>query len=237
MPLLLNIGNTHTQSGTLSQGNITLLPLRETAELLRQPGQLTPTPDGLIIAACVVPAVRQALTRHFGPTIHFITPQHYPQIDFSPYDTSTLGADRIANAAAAFHLYRQAVIIVDCGTAITTEAVDSHATFRGGAILAGRAMQRRAMHALTAQLPLVPLTADLPSPLGHDTASAIRAGIDLALLGALDRILSDTRRQPGFDSAPAIIVGGDATFFIAHLPGLTPGPATLTLQGVALAQL
>ena len=241
MRLLLNIGNTHTQIAPeteLGVGEISILDSSRLLEVLPAFLQRQDEPQCRLLAACVVPALRQALQECFGERIAFVSCNAYPNLDFSGYDTTTLGADRIANVAAAAHCCGGApVLVLDCGSAITSEAVAHGTLFRGGVILPGRALQRRALAAFTAQLPEIPMDEDIPTPFGTNTAQAIKAGIDLGLLGAVREIIARTRNMPEFATCSVLAVGGDAQFFIRNIPGLIAGPADFTLQGVRLAQL
>ena len=48
-----------------------------------------------------------------------------------------VGADRLLNALAAFHLFRQALIVIDFGTATTFDVVAQDGAYLGGAIAPG----------------------------------------------------------------------------------------------------
>ena len=103
----------------------------------------------------------------------------------------------------------------------------------GGRHPAGRALLRRALHDHTGQLPLVAWADDCPAALGTCTRDAILAGVDLGVLGAVERLVRASRLALGHPSCPVLAVGGDASFFCRHLPGLTPGGALFTLRGMA----
>jgi len=187
-------------------------------------------------AACLVPAVRELLHERYPGRFMFVSAASYPWIDFSSYDISTLGADRIANAAAAQALDDGAILVLDCGTCITSEAIDAKGTFRGGAILPGRAMLRKSLASFTAQLPEIPMSMQCPSALGQNTAEAIAAGVDLGIIGAVKEIISKTRQAPGLEKCRIIAIGGDAQFFKQNIAGLQQGEANFTLQGISLAK-
>lgn len=69
---------------------------------------------------------------------------------------SEVGADRIANAIAATHMFPQKnVIILDFGTATTLCVVDSKKNYLGGAILPGMSLSVDALATKTAKLPTV----------------------------------------------------------------------------------
>ena len=236
MVTLLNIGNTHTQIGQLDGGQVTLVRRLPTAGLLEGglPEELRAL-RGPCLAACVVPAVATAL-RSSATTrdVVFLDAAMAIEVSFAAVDTSTLGADRVANAVAAVSGHGGPVIVLDCGTCVTTEAVDAQNRFRGGAILPGRALLRRALHGYTGQLPLVALGPDCPAALGVCTRDAILAGVDLGVLGAVERLLGDSRRGLGAPSCPVVAVGGDAEYFCRHLPTLTAGQGLFTLRGLAV---
>lgn len=234
MTTLLNIGNTHTQVGGLERGRASLLERLPTADILagRLPAALE-RPEGPCLAACVVPRARAVIeAARPAPGVVFLSPDMVTEVSFALVDASTLGADRIANAVAAAEKGGP-VLVLDCGTCVTTEAVDGRGCFRGGAILPGRALLRQALHAHTGQLPLVPLQGACPSALGPCTRDAILAGVDLGVLGAVQRIVADSRATLGAPDCPVVAVGGDAPFFCQHLPGLVPGDELFTLRGLA----
>jgi len=236
---LLNIGNTHTQIGHLSGRTAVLDRTVATRDLVQ--GTLPPDLEcrrGPCLVACVVPTARERLA--MCPATRdavYLSASLATEVDFTLVDTSTLGADRIANAVTAATEVGGPVVVLDCGTCITTETVDREGRFRGGAILPGRSLLRRALNAHTGQLPFVELGADCPAPLGTCTRDAILAGVDLGVLGAVERIVSASRTALGVSDAPVIAVGGDAAFFCRHLRSLTAGDGLFTLRGLARVAL
>ena len=235
--LLLNIGNTYTEVAVFSG--------EELVECRLFPSQQIMTPDGAgtllashpgmpVLAASVAPAAHQALAQAGrGRVLHFLSPELVDDVDFSSVDTSTLGADRVANAAAALTLADPPVIVLDCGTAITTEVIDVEGSFRGGCIAPGRQLQRTALHAGTGQLPELPLQDELPPAIGADTVAALTAGIDLGIVGAVEKLLVVTCQELQLEEAVVLATGGDAAFFIHHIPGLHDAGEHFTLAGLA----
>lgn len=235
MVRLLNIGNTHTQVGLLRSGAVILERTVPTPDLLLEALSGSPAAGGgPCLVACVVPAARERLSTGLaGHAPVFLDAGLVTEVDFSLVDTSTLGADRVANAVTAAVEVGGPVLVLDCGTCITTEAVDAERRFRGGAILPGRGLLRRALHDHTGQLPRVAWADDCPAALGTCTRDAILAGVDLGVLGAVERLVHASRLALGHSSCPVLAVGGDAAFFCRHLPGLTPGGGLFTLRGMA----
>jgi type III pantothenate kinase len=234
--LLLNIGNTHVQVALATGDCIEIAQTVPTAELLAPGGARTCLklyPGVPCLAACVVPAARAALEQaHPERDLRFLEAALVCELDLTLVDASTVGADRLANAIAASASYAPPVIVLDCGTAITTEVVDADRQFRGGAILPGRQLLRRALNRHTGQLPEIPLQDQCPPAIGTATAAAIRAGVDLGVLGSVEKLLAETRSELSVDACPVIAVGGDAPYFVKHISGLTAGPADFTLRGL-----
>ncbi len=233
--LLANIGNTHVELALCEGQEFIRVETRPTAELLagRTPSLLSDQPEVPLLAACVVPEFK---THWASPErrIIWLNAEMDLGIDFSPVDNSTLGADRVANAVAASAELELPAIILDCGTAVTTEILDEQRRFLGGAILPGRRLTRQALAAGTGQLPLIDLTDSAPPVLGANTQEALRAGIDSGLLGGVDRILRETRKLLT-GPVTVLAVGGDREFFAANLEGVGCGPADFTLRGLAHA--
>ena len=74
------------------------------------------------------------------------------------------GADRLANAAAAWALHGGAAIVIDFGTATTFDVISADGAWRGGAIAPGAGIARDALAQRTARLPAVDLTPAAASP-------------------------------------------------------------------------
>lgn len=127
-------------------------------------------------------------------------------IDYST--PATLGLDRIALAAGAAARYRgETVAVVDAGTAVTLDVVDSRPAFIGGRITAGIRLRFSALQAFTSALPLVKADGELPI-IGDSTATAIRSGV---VRGLSDEI-TETFRQYNetYGCSRLLLTGGDA---------------------------
>jgi len=139
-----------------------------------------------------------------------------------------VGADRLVNAAGAFHRYGGPLVVADVGTAITVCGVDVGGTYLGGAIAPGITMGRDALAARAEKLPKVPLVAP-DSPIGQDTEAAMQVGLVLGFAGLLERLIMATLSDLGETPTPGVyLTGGQAQLLSPHLtvahqvvPGLT----------------
>ena len=236
--ILMNIGNSHTEIGVYDRSGIELKETLRTKLLLqtmRSSKVFKKFSKLPCIAACVVPSVKDQLANSpWLSPIHWVSPGMDLPLDFSMVKKFTIGADRIANAVAAIHTFSLPVIILDCGTAITTEVIDDQKRFLGGAITPGRHLARWALNRRTGELPLVEYSTEIPRAIGTNTTDAIKSGVDLGLLGAIEKILDLTRKAIRKSNSDAVAVGGDRFFFSRNLDGVVLGPEDFTLKGLAL---
>lgn len=141
-----------------------------------------------------------------------------------------LGVDRWAAAVGAYLASKRAVCVVDCGSAITFDAVTAEGKHLGGLIVPGWRLMRLALHQGTAGLPFV--EADEIRVIASDTASAIGSG---TLLGAAAMV--DGLAQRIVDSMEGEVelwlTGGDAIFLQSQLSLPFTYAPDLVLQGLA----
>jgi len=118
---------------------------------------------------------------------------------------SQLGCDRFAAAIGAHALAPgQAVIVANCGTATTIDAITADGFFLGGMILPGLGLMAGALARNTAQLPRIAHDAKLPDGFADNTDDAILSGCMVAQSGAIEHAFA----QHG--AAMCILSGGAA---------------------------
>ncbi|MDN2674378.1 type III pantothenate kinase [Janthinobacterium sp. SUN026] len=122
---------------------------------------------------------------------------------------SQLGCDRFAAAIGAHALAPgQAVIVANCGTATTIDAITADGVFLGGMILPGLGLMASSLARNTAQLPQIASDALLPAGFADNTDDAILSGCLAAQAGAIERAV----RMHG---AGACLLSGGAASRIA----------------------
>lgn len=109
-------------------------------------------------------------------------------------DPRTLGADCLADCAGAFATVGGRVLVIDMGTATTFNYVDEHATITCGLITTGIRTMAEALSSTTAQLPEVQIERPR-SILATNTKDAIQAGLYYDVLGGIERIITQFRRE------------------------------------------
>lgn len=125
-----------------------------------------------------------------------------------------VGADRIADAIAAIHLYPKTdVIVVDFGTATTLEVVTQDAEFLGGAILPGVRISMEALEQRTSRLPSVEIV-KVEMAVGRSTTESIQSGLYYGHLGAVKELIQRITEQAFSGRVPTVIgTGGFASLF------------------------
>ena len=163
-----------------------------------------------VVISTVVPQITGILEdlskRMFGLQAHTIGMPSYPQLEIKLNNPEEIGADLVANAAAAWARFKHACIIVDFGTALTFTIVDSTGVVIGVSIAPGLRTAVKALSSNTAKLPYVPL--ELPkSAIGTDTVSAIQSGILLGYTYMIKGMIARIKSEVG-NSTKVIATGG-----------------------------
>ena len=144
-----------------------------------------------------------------------------------------VGEDRLLCAAAAFAVLKQAVVVVDAGTAVTVDFVDGAGTFHGGAIAPGGQLMMESLKAGTDQLP----DADFDKPAevpGHNTIEAMRAGVYFGIRGMVHELTEKYAEVAG--SFPMVVAtGGDASVLFKEDERVDRVVPDLVLTGIHLA--
>lgn len=158
--------------------------------------------------------VRDFLSARFS---HFIEFNHQTLVPITNrYQTpETLGLDRLASAIGAAALFPdQDLLVIDAGTAITYDLVTKNNEYLGGNISPGLTTRFKALHHFTGRLPLVEQRMEF-QPLGRDTETAIRTGVQQGLVFEADQTIRYFSTI--YKNLKIILTGGDAVFLEKNL--------------------
>lgn len=129
----------------------------------------------------------------------------------------TLGLDRWAKVVAANHDYAGTpCFIIDAGTCVTYDLLNSDSAYFGGSISPGIGMRFAALNFYTKRLPLVNWNAnEAIIPEGVDTNTAITNGV---LQGIVNEVEGNIALQNKVNNGLRVLItGGDATFLLEQL--------------------
>lgn len=128
---------------------------------------------------------------------------------------SQIGADRIANAAAAAEMFNIPAIVVDFGTATSFDIVNSKKEFIGGIITAGMKIQADALSNKTSKLPKLNIEAP-EKVIGRNTIDAMLSGIVRGHAAMIDGLISECEKELG-EKAAVIATGGYSSVISKYL--------------------
>ncbi len=126
-----------------------------------------------------------------------------------------VGADRIVNAVAAYEEFKDALIVIDFGTAITFDVISKKGEYIGGAIAPGINISADALAEKTAKLPRVPLIKP-PEVIGKTTVHSMQSGLFYGYLSLIEGMVARIKSELGHECT-IVITGGDSGLFYRHL--------------------
>ena len=238
MILTVDIGNTNITCG-LFDGEVltkkfrlpsdTDLTVQDYNELFTKELGST-SPDGAIIGSVVEDLndrIQYSILASYGIKAHILSRTSNMPISVS---SDNLGADRIANGIRGYNLFKNAVIVVDFGTATTFDIVNSKGEFIGGLIAPGIKTQLKSLKTSTSKLPNITVS-DINTAIGTDTKDAILAGVIKGSACMVDGMLSQVLDEL---KEPAIIIatGGYCELLAKHLKTPIELHPNLTLEGL-----
>jgi type III pantothenate kinase len=149
-----------------------------------------------------------------------------------PHLSRELGADRIADAVAAIHLYGAPVVVVDFGTATNIEVVDKNGAFVGGIIAPGLMTSAEALFSAAARLSKIDI--EIPEKvIGTSTAGAVQSGLTYGEIDRTDGLITRVFAELGY-SAPVVATGGLSRHIVSLSRTVTHRNDDLTLEGLRL---
>ena len=143
-----------------------------------------------------------------------------------------VGADRVADAVAAFHKYGGPVIIVDFGTATVFDAISKDGDYLGGAIAPGMDVAAEALFERASKLPRIELTPP-SNVIGRNTVASMQSGFIFGYVGLVEGLVSRFQKELG-NGALVVATGGLAATMSKQTPVLQVVDPDLTLEGLRL---
>ncbi len=142
----------------------------------------------------------------------------------------TLGYDRIAAVVGAYEQFPQKdLLVIDAGTCITYEFIDSKGRYYGGNISPGMQMRFKALHQFTGRLPLVErIGRELP--IGRDTDTAIRAGVLKGMEYEISGYIESMKHK--YPELLVFLTGGDDFSFDSSIKSIIFADRFLVLKGL-----
>ncbi len=157
---------------------------------------------------------------------------HLTQLNFTSAvgKPETIGADRLALAAAAVHFYpKKNNLIIALGSCITYNFINQYHQFIGGAISPGMDMRFKSMHEHTALLPHVQAEWNFPV-VGYDTKTNLQSGVIAGISYEIDGFVN--YYQSRYGNLNIILTGGDSMHFARQLKNKIFADAGFLFKGL-----
>ena len=157
---------------------------------------------------------------------------HKIQIPFKNKYSSpeTLGVDRIALiSAAAVQFPKKNVLVIDAGSCITYDFINSENEYLGGAISPGLKMRYKALNLLTEKLPLLD-NKWVDKYVGDSTESSIHIGVVKGALNEIEGFIS--LYKDDYKELTVILTGGDANYLLESLKNDIFATSNFLLEGL-----
>jgi type III pantothenate kinase len=191
--------------------------------------------SGIMIASVVPPLnslLEEMAQRYFGLEAMFLEPGTRTGMAIHYDNPSEVGADRIADAVAAFEKYGGPCVIVDFGTAITFDAVSEKGEYLGGVICPGLGIAAEALFSRAARLPRVEIR-EPERVIGANTVASMQSGLFYGAVGLLDGVLDRLFGVLG-PKTRVVATGGQASLVVSASRYKPPVDAWLTLEGLRM---
>lgn len=248
MLLALDVGNTNTVLGlydgttlrhsfriesskgkTSDEYLVVFLTLLDVAELARTAVHAT-------IIASVVPALTEtistAVRRAFGHEPLVVGPGIKTGMPILYENPRDVGADRIANAVAAYERVHGAVVVVDFGTGTNFDCVSPKGEFLGGIIAPGLQISAEALFSRAARLARIPIQKP-PKAIGRNTTQSVQSGIVFGYVGLVDGLVDRVREELG-PTTRVLATGGLAALIAPESRTIEEVLPDLTLDGLRI---
>ena len=218
MNFLVDIGNTcikWTLEGDAGQEPQRSFPYQQPvlAELLDEHWQSVPAPGKVLVSNVAGTEVRDILgtwvrDRWQAETRFAEVAPRSCGVTNAYQDARQLGIDRWLAMIAAWDRFKSPVCVVDCGTAMTIDAISAAGSHLGGLIIPGLMMMQEALIRNTRGI-RVETSTDMNTDLGRDTQQGIANGCCLAAVALLERVMQDMNSEAKGD-LHLVITGGAA---------------------------
>lgn len=187
-----------------------------------------------VIVSSVVPKIMHSFSNSIRKYMHkepiVVGPGIKTGISVKAENPKAVGADRIVDAAGAYHEYGGPCLVVDFGTATTYDYVDEHGNFEFGVIALGIETSAQAMWTQAAKLPEIEIKKP-KSVLTKNTTSSMQAGLVYGYIGQSEYIIKEFKKELGVNMK-VIATGGLGKIIYKNTDEIDIYDRDLTFKGL-----
>ena len=232
MNLCIDQGNSSTKVGIFNQTEL----IESFSYLAFEKKELEELLTKFSIESCIISSVisnNEGLVTELKSKIHRsieLTLKTNIPIENRYSTPETLGKDRLAAIVGASWLKPGSdILVIDAGTAITYDFIDSNQVFFGGNIAPGLDLRLRSLHEFTHKLPIVEPKTESPF-LGDSTESAILSGALYGIVFEIDGYIDALKNK--YPQLSTFLTGGSTFYFDNKLKNAIFAERNLVLIGL-----
>lgn len=192
--------------------------------------------EGAVISSVVLSLtdkIKSAVEKYLQAPVLLVTYKTDTGVILDVENPKEVGPDRIANACAAYKLYKGPSVVVDFGTATNFDIISSDGRFFGGIISPGLKMSAESFSSFTNLLPKLNIEG-INSVIGRDTIGNMLSGVVIGHAAMIDGLIERIEDELG-TPVTTIATGGFSTVITQHMKrGFDQLNKHLTLDGLRI---
>lgn len=214
MLVVVDVGNTNITLGVYNEEEL-IANFRLTTKLQRtsdefgialfsffQTKNINPQDVEDVLISSVVPKIMHSLTnairKYFNIEPIIVGPGIKTGISIKTENPKELGADRIVDIAAAYHIYGGPTLVIDFGTATTYDYVNELGEFEFGVTSPGIEICAQALWTQAAKLPEIEIKKP-ESIVCRNTITSMQGGLVYGYIGQTEYIIKKVKEAVGKD--------------------------------------
>lgn len=174
--------------------------------------------EAAIIGSVVLPlkeAIKDAIESYLAIPVISVSSKINTGIELAVDKPQEVGADRIANACAAHHIYNIPCVVIDFGTATTFDIVSGDGKFVGGVISPGIGISAESLSSFTSLLPKLKIEAPCKA-IGRNTIDAMLSGVVRGHAAMIDGLILSVEEEMN-SPVTTIATGGYSRMITKYL--------------------
>ncbi len=232
MNLIIDIGNTSTKIAVIDNSNIIFNTRFEKLEISDIQALITKYEINKCILSSTVKLNENYKNIFDTNGIKILYFNHKTKIPIKNlyHSPETLGMDRLASVIGAYNKHPQNnILVIDMGTAITYDFINSNGEYLGGNISPGINMRLNALNHYTSKLPLIQKEGAV-AELGYNTETAIRSGVLNGIKHEINGFINSLKVK--YSNLFVFLTGGDTLYFDSSVKNCTFVNDFLVIEGL-----
>ncbi len=232
MNLAIDVGNTRVKIAVFEKDKLVELFVFQKTKILSEIKEILKKHEISVGIMSNVASISDSKLKKLKDLVHIQVISSFTEVPFKNlYETpKTLGVDRIALVAGAVSQFSgHNILVIDAGTCITFDFVNSEGEYLGGTISPGLKMRFNSLNYFTANLPLLEID-ELTDFIGKNTKESINSGVINGAIQEIDGVINQYNKK--FLDLTVVLTGGDTNFLAKQLKSSIFANQNLLLQGL-----